>query len=106
MTNDYDYVTDINVGKIESDDCISREAMLSLQAEYAENIDASIFWELRDRIRTLPSVTPTRPTSRWSRQTDTYHDYYECENCGMGVGLDDVRNFCPNCGAKMQEVEE
>ena len=49
---------------------------------------------------------PTRPTARWLRQTDTYHDYYECENCGMGVGLDDVRNFCPNCGAKMEENEE
>ena len=32
--------------------------------------------------------------------------YYECENCGIGVGFDDVRNFCPNCRAKMQEVEE
>ena len=48
----------------------------------------------------------TRPTSRWSRQTDTYHDYYECENCGIGVGLDDVRNFCPECGARMIESEE
>lgn len=44
-----------------------------------------------------------RPTSRWSRQTDTYHDYYECENCGIGVGLDDIKNFCPNCGSKMIE---
>lgn len=48
----------------------------------------------------------SRPISRWSRQTDTYHDYYECENCGMGVGLDDVRSFCPNCGARMAESED
>lgn len=66
-------------------------------AEDAEALDMAI--------EALKQQT-TRPVARWSRQTDTYHDYYECENCGIGVGLDDVRNFCPNCGAKMEEIEE
>ena len=48
---------------------------------------------------------PERKTGKWARQTDDYHDYYECENCGIAVGLDDVKNYCPNCGAKM-EVDE
>ena len=38
----------------------------------------------------------------WIRQTDDYHDYYECDNCGIAVGLDDIRNYCPRCGAKMK----
>ena len=47
-----------------------------------------------------------RKTWRWVRQTDDYHDYYECENCGIAVGLDDVKNYCPKCGAKMEGVED
>ena len=47
-----------------------------------------------------------RKTGKWVRQTDDYHDYYECENCGIAVGLDDVKNYCPNCGAKMEGAEE
>ena len=40
------------------EDCISREVVLSLQTEYAEKMDATTFWNLRDDIRALPSVTP------------------------------------------------
>ena len=42
---------------------------------------------------------------KWIIQSNTYHEYWECDQCGMGVGLDDVRNYCPNCGAKMEESE-
>ena len=58
---------------------------------------------LAEWLKELKAYKDARPTSRWSRQTDTYHDYYECENCGIGVGLDDIKNFCPNCGSKMIE---
>lgn len=27
----------------------------------------------------------------------------ECSVCGYGRGLPPVRNYCPNCGAKMDE---
>ena len=45
-------------------------------------------------------------TGHWIRQTDDYHDYYECEYCGIAVGLDDIKNFCPNCGCRMVEPQE
>lgn len=43
-----------------------------------------------------------RPRGEWVEQEDDYHHYWECSECGMGVGLDDIRNFCPNCGADMR----
>ena len=52
-------------------------------------------------ITRLDAVEPKR--GEWGRQTADEYDYWECSECGMGVGLDDVRNFCPNCGAKMEE---
>ena len=45
------------------------------------------------------------PKGTWDRQTNDYVDYYCCSNCGMAVGIYDVKNYCPNCGAKM-DVEE
>lgn len=30
----------------------------------------------------------------------------ECSVCGYGRGLPPVRNYCPNCGAKMDERKE
>ena len=93
------------------EDCISRQAVLGMKIiapiALAANGEAVQYKEVvfvRD-LEELPSVTPQPKIGRWIRQTDDYHDYYECEHCGIAVGLDDIRNYCPNCGAKM-EVEE
>ena len=47
-----------------------------------------------------------RPQGEWIEQEDDYHHYWECSECGMGVGLDDIRNFCPNCGARMKGADD
>lgn len=54
-------------------------------------------------IRLIPSAD--RPRGEWIEQEDDYHHYWECSECGMGVGLDDIRNFCPNCGSRMKGAD-
>ena len=55
-------------------------------------------------INAIPSAD--RPRGEWIEQEDDYHHYWECSECGMGVGLDDIRNYCPNCGAKMKGADD
>ena len=55
-------------------------------------------------IKDMPSVTPAEKVGRWKPYDGSW---YECSECGAireAVGY--FENFCPNCGAKMQEVEE
>ena len=95
------------------DDTISRQAAISLPVKPREDRyfqtqsldDAYDYgWRSLQRcIEKLPSAQPERKKGEWVLQSDDYHEYYECDQCGMAVGLDDVRNFCPNCGADMRE---
>ena len=55
-------------------------------------------------IMSIPSAD--RPRGEWIEQEDDYHHYWECSECGMGVGLDDIRNFCPNCGCRMKGADD
>ena len=76
-------------------DAIKNAPINDLYAEgLAEAVDA--VWE-------LPSVQSTRPTSRWERLVE---DYNKCSKCGEMGKLYRIYKYCPNCGAKMQEVEE
>ena len=61
------------------------------------------FRRAEEVIMRLPSAD--RPRGEWIEQEDDYHHYWECSECGMGVGLDDIRNFCPNCGARMKGAD-
>ena len=91
------------------EDAISRQAVLKIQANYAEHIGATKFWQMRDDIRALPSVTPQQETGKWINQGD----YAECSNCGAnsGVQYNGVEpvpfntRYCHNCGAKMTESD-
>lgn len=56
-------------------------------------------------IEEQPSIDIEPKRGEWIEQEDDYYHYWECSECGMGVGLDDIRNYCPNCGADMRERE-
>lgn len=87
-----------------NDDLISRQAVL----EQARNYGSNTYLIPVNSVKTLPSVTPTRPTGRWIdiqyfKNDDTYYRP-KCPFCS--IEPKEYSNYCPNCGAKMQEVEE
>ena len=53
--------------------------------------------ELLDAIKELPSVTLQRPKGKWIN--GNYH--IRCSECGEDYPYR-LRNFCPNCGARME----
>ena len=100
------------------EDCISRQAVFDMCKKEIDHISKnwqnyhspseakSGFAYIATNINDLPPVNPQPKTGHWVRQTDDYHDYYECEYCGIAVGLDDIKNYCPNCGCRMSEGSE
>lgn len=100
------------------EDAISRQAALeSIKNLYPDMPIVNIFnakrkwlekyapyFECENAIEQLPSVTSQQKMGRWKPYDGSW---YECSECGAireAVGY--FENFCPNCGAKMQEVEE
>lgn len=54
-------------------------------------------------INEAPTIVQEQRTGHW---IDTGSGQ-ECSECGeIQYGYDNFRNYCANCGAKMQEVEE
>ena len=93
----------------QSDDCISRqEAISAIQDEYYAH---AVGIDIVDIIAHLPPVQPTRPTGKWIVcDVVKFGDFvgtekYECSKCHHRVGAF-KSNFCPNCGARMEESED
>ena len=34
------------------------------------------------------------------------YDWFECSECGFEIRAEEVDNFCPSCGAKMDEASD
>lgn len=86
-------------------DCISRQAAIEALDKRFDSIPIEQTTEillLRKDLRDLPTAEPQRIKGKWALQSDDYYEYYECDQCGIAVGIDDIRNFCPNCGADMR----
>jgi len=96
------------------EDCISREQTLKAFAEKCGGECACCEYngsgydnaENCKLIKSMPSVTPSRPKGKWIHWTDDYKDYVTCSCCEYGeegeVLLSDKTPFCPNCGADMR----
>lgn len=89
-----------------SEDCVSRQAALDALCEMLhgcfgvddEELDAVI-----TTINELPPVTPVEKIGHWEWDSDFW-----CRRCSECHLSKDSKyfNYCPNCGAKMQEVED
>lgn len=90
------------------EDCISRKAVLELSWELT-NLDSSVDRVISvSDIDKLPSVTPTRKKGKWIKgsieQGALGIRYTEktCSKCGWSHSLIIPQNYCPNCGAEME----
>ena len=96
------------------EDAISRQAVLEQincwigSGEYRYT-NATHY--LTRRMQELPPVNPQPKMGHWKKKEDDTRWWYVCSECEQEPlknrwNDDDVLStFCPNCGAKMQEVE-
>lgn len=88
------------------EDAISRQAVLKI---FANNPQYTIFCGTAEAlIKALPPVTPKIKIGRWLRFDEESPNDFKCSECETILcSVSDIGDykFCPNCGAKMQEVE-
>lgn len=122
------------LGKAEQpcEDCISRQAVIDWLTDRTEKYDEKghfiskelVKAEVKNWLAELPSVTPVNVYAKGYKDAMEIHEklkvehkgkwmvvehncgYVQCSICNKRVPFCKRSNFCPNCGAKMQEVEE
>lgn len=101
------------------DDAISRQAVLDGLASIAKvkaksDAQKSMMGRVIFFVEQVPSVTPQPKVGRWIMSDDGLYRPI-CNNCGAHPWkgyiptveeATEAFKYCPNCGAKMQEVEE
>lgn len=104
-----------NIGECE--DCISRQAAIDLADKLKDHLpdDERIsdmvmshnegILDYQTQLSLLPSVTPKQKTGHWTHDGSHWKNRFICSECGYKL-FDEQTNYCPHCGAKMQEVGE
>ena len=95
-----------------SGDAISRQAVLDiinfedkwLLDAKGHNADTKIaFSGMKSKVAELPPVNPQPKTGHWSHDGSHWKNRFICSECNYKL-IDELTNYCPNCGAKMQEI--
>lgn len=102
------------------EDCVSREEAKQFLYERIDRLNDDELYDIFSRIiddmyNELPSVTPKPKAGHWINakvgKLFPSNDF-KCSECGNVLDFNGVNcgrgdaNYCPNCGAKMQEVKE
>ena len=80
-----------------SDRAVSLNAVLSEIGRWIGYLDDDMIMRIQTGIKRLPPVTLQRPKGKWIN--GNYH--IRCSECGEDYPYR-LRNFCPNCGARME----
>lgn len=110
---------------VECEDCISRQA--AIDAMYGMHMNGkegvlydhehlhgseadfvNTIWDAVGELEELPPVTPAEKVGRWKRKIvdSGYNADWICNKCGYKDLTDFPTKYCPNCGAKMEEVKD
>ena len=110
--NEFPSVT--HAGKQEScEDAISRQAAIDtienwLSCDDYNDAERHIMRAMQSVLYDLPPVTPTEKVGQWIKTTgeNGVTSAVRCSECGFEDNRYMLFRYCPNCGAKMQEVKE
>lgn len=99
-----------------NDDLISRSAAVELLREKARGYVVSKFatsehcrlargvaLEAATEIAAMPGVKPVRNYGKWVYHDDDVMPWNSCSLCGCSAFDLHGANYCPNCGARMDE---
>ena len=102
------------------DDLISRQAAIDKIKEIYEWHDNVSKERIIEHFKRLPSAAPRQKIGRWEHGKEISREYrgqalvsidyldWHCSNCHCVVeqSIKPKWDYCPSCGAKMQESEE
>ena len=58
---------------------------------------------VKDLVDLMPTIESDKKFGRWKSMWEDGQNYYECDQCGHETGLCNDYNYCPSCGARMDD---